>query len=136
MRIPGLMVNFRKAGLLFLTSISLVFVFGAFVNPPFLRPLLGVTCHRLPHRSFLWAPGLCARCSFFWIGVLLSSMLMLFRRLPASIIVGLIFVLPMFLDGSMQLIGLYESTNVIRMFTGLAAGVGFCMMLEGGAKEN
>ncbi len=68
--------------------------------------------------------------------MLLSSMLMLFRRLPASIIVGLIFVLPMFLDGSMQLIGLYESTNVIRMFTGLAAGVGFCMMLEGGAKEN
>ena len=129
------MVDLRKTGSILLIAIGGIFVFGAFVNPSFLRPLLGVTCHRLPQRSFEWASGLCARCTFFWIGVFLSSFLMLFRKLPGSVILGLFFILPMALDGSMQFIGLYESTNLMRLLTGLLAGTGLCILLEGGAKD-
>ncbi len=127
------MVNLRKTGLILLTAIGAVFVFGAFFNPPFLRSLLGTTCHRLPERSFSWAPGLCARCTFFWTGVLFSSLLMFFRRFSASITVGLLLIVPMVLDGSLQFIGLYESTNIMRLLTGFLGGTGLCILLEGGA---
>ncbi len=135
MRILGPMVNLRKIGTILLISIGAIFVFGAFVNPQFLRPLLGMTCHRLPHRSFSWAPGLCARCTFFWVGILFSSLLMFFRRLPGSLVLGLLFILPMALDGTMQFIGLYESTNTVRMITGFFAGYGLCAFLEEGIAE-
>ncbi|MEA3267500.1 MAG: DUF2085 domain-containing protein [Candidatus Fermentibacteria bacterium] len=136
MRIPGLMVNLRRTGSVLMITIGAVFVFGAFVNPPFLRPLLGLTCHRLPHRSFDWAPGLCARCTFFWIGIFLSSLLMFFRKLPGSTVLGLFLMLPMALDGSFQFIGLYESTNIMRLLTGFSAGIGLCMFLESGATSD
>lgn len=136
MRILLLMFNLRKTGAILLAFIGAIFVFGVFVNPPFLRPLLGMTCHRLPHRSFSWAPGLCARCSFFWIGILASSLLMFFRRIPGTIYLGLFLIAPMVIDGSLQLIGLYESTNIIRLITGLSAGIGLCMFFDSGAISN
>ncbi|MCK5786561.1 MAG: DUF2085 domain-containing protein [Candidatus Sabulitectum sp.] len=126
------MADLRKTGSILLFLIGATFVFGAFVNPPALRPLLGMTCHRLPERSFFWAPGLCARCTFFWVGVLLSSFLMLFKKLPGSLLAGLLFIAPMALDGSFQFIGLYESTNIIRLLTGFMGGAGLCILLEGG----
>jgi uncharacterized membrane protein len=125
------MVNQREVGSGLLVTIGAVFVFGAFVNPLFIRPLLSLTCHRLPSRSFEWAPGLCARCTFFWIGVLLSSTLMFFRKLPGSVLTGLLLILPMALDGSLQYIGLYESTNLARLLTGFLGGTGLCVLLEG-----
>jgi len=125
------MVNLRKAGSGLLITIGAFFVFGAFVNPPFIRPLLSLTCHRLPSRSFNWAPGLCARCTFFWIGVLLSSALMFFKKLPGSVLTGLLLILPMALDGSLQFIGFYESTNIMRLLTGFLGGAGLCVLLEG-----
>lgn len=133
MKTHGPMVNLRQTGSILLITIGAVFVFGAFANPPFLRPLLGITCHRLPERSFMWAPGLCARCTFFWVGVLFSSLLMLSRKLPGSIVLGLFLILPMALDGTLQFIGLYESTNLIRMLSGLLGGTGLCILLEDGA---
>ncbi len=133
MKIPGQMVNLRKIAAVILMLIGGTFVLGAFINPPFLRPLLGMTCHRLPHRSFIWAPGLCARCSFFWIGILASSIFMFFKRIPGTIYLGLLLIAPMVMDGSFQLIGLYESTNIIRLLTGLSAGIGLCMFFESGA---
>lgn len=135
MKIHGLMVDLRRTGSVLLVAIGGLFVFGAFVDPTFLRPLLRITCHRLPHRSFDWAPGLCARCTFFWIAILLSSSLMFFRKLPGSIVLGLFLMLPMALDGSFQFIGLYESNNIMRLLTGFFAGAGLCIMLEGGAKR-
>ena len=135
MKIRGLMVDLRRTGSVLLVAIGGLFVFGAFVDPPFLRPLLGMTCHRLPHRSFDWAPGLCARCTFFWIGILVSSSLMTFKKLPGSVVAGLFLILPMALDGSFQFIGLYESTNIARLLTGFFAGTGLCIMLEGGALD-
>jgi len=127
------MVDLRRTGSVLLVAIGGLFVFGAFVDPPFLRPLLGMTCHRLPHRSFDWAPGLCARCTFFWIGILVSSVFMFFKRIPGTIYLGLLLIAPMVIDGSLQLIGLYESTNIIRLISGLSAGIGLCMFLESGA---
>ena len=135
MKTHGLMADTRKIGSAILTLIGAVFVFGAFINPSFLKPLLGVTCHRLPHRSFIWAPGLCARCTFFWIGVSISSLLMFFSKLPASILLGLFLIVPMALDGLLQLIGFYESTNIMRLLTGFLAGTGLCILLEGGGSD-
>ncbi len=62
---------------------------------------------------------------------MLSSALMFFKKLPGSVFTGLLLILPMALDGSLQFIGLYESTNIMRLFTGFLGGAGLCVLLEG-----
>jgi uncharacterized membrane protein len=125
----------RRVASLLLILVSAVFVMGAFVDPPFLRSVLKLSCHRLPERSFRLAPGLCARCTFFWTGVLASSLLMPFRKLPASITKGCLLLVPMIADGLLQFLGFYESTNFIRLITGLMGGAGICILLEGGGRD-
>jgi len=128
------MADMRKAASLTLFAIAGLFTFGALSDAGFVRPLLATTCHRLPERSFPWAPGLCARCTFFWTGILLCSPLMFFRKLPGSISGGLLLILPLAVDGSLQYLGLYESTNILRLITGLTAGAGLCILLESGVQ--
>lgn len=111
-----------------------VFTAGAFTDWEPLKPLLRMTCHRLPERSWSWAPGLCARCTFFWIGMTLSLPFMYFRKLPGSVKAGLMMIAPLVLDGTLQYAGLYQSTNWIRLITGLLAGTGICVLLESGAR--
>jgi len=125
----------RKIGSILLAVVSAFFVLGAFSDLPFFQPVLGLSCHRLPERSFSWAAGLCARCTFFWIGVLSSSLLMWFRKLPGSMSAGFLLLSPMIADGSMQFLGFYHSTNVIRLLTGFMGGVGMCILLESGGQN-
>ncbi len=76
--------------------------------------------------------GLCARCTFFWLGF---SVFLFLARLPlrsrASVLAGgLLLLLPMSADGLMQSAGLYESVNSVRVITGLLGGSGAAMALR------
>ena len=83
-------------------------------------------CHQRPERTF-WLAGhpmaLCARDIGLYGGLWLGGALTAARRVQLSGKVALLCALPLILDGGTQLIGLRESTNLLRVITGLLAGV-------------
>jgi uncharacterized membrane protein len=82
---------------------------------------LSGTCHRLPDRclELPWGTsGLCARCTAFWLGLGIAAA----AGLSLSMRMGFLLIAPLVVDGTLQLSGLYESINAVRIATGLAAG--------------
>ncbi len=102
---------------------------------PILRPASGLiysigsgVCHQNPDRSFhLWGQPLavCARCTFIYLGVLLSSAAFPLLRVrgPPKVRYLLVAASPLVLDAGTQLVGLRESSNTIRAMTGLLFGL-------------
>ncbi len=97
------------------------------------RLLFRVLCHGIPHRCLeLWnvPMPICARCTAIYAGliggVVLFLLLPRLRELTARWIVA-IACLPMVLDGLTQLMTLRESTNPLRIETGLLAGAAFAL---------
>jgi uncharacterized membrane protein len=112
------------AGILFLLSITrpLLGEAGDVVDP-----LLSATCHRLPSRSLHlpWGvSGLCARCTSFWFAMAAGSILLLRPGLRPPFWSGLLLFLPLVIDGLLQKYTAYESITVLRVLTGLSAGLG------------
>lgn len=88
-------------------------------------------CHQRPERSFFLGDfqfGVCARDTGIYLGFLLSTMAYpAYRRLGAiktpSKWLLVAAVAPLAIDGTVQLVTGYESTNARRLVTGLLAGV-------------
>ena len=83
-------------------------------------------CHRRPERSFFWGGyqlPLCARCSGILVGYLIGLAIGL---LCGEIGLLMIFALliPLVVDGVLQLQGYWMSSNYRRLFTGMLFGVG------------
>jgi len=86
-------------------------------------------CHQLPERSFelfgQYMP-ICSRDTGLFFGVFLACVLSFTSsRLPRVLKSGTLAILsivPLGADGVMQLIGFWESTNLIRFATGIIAG--------------
>jgi len=83
-------------------------------------------CHQRPERT-LWVAGhpmaFCARDVGVYGGIWLGMVIFSIRsRQYLSGKTLLLFSLPLILDGGTQLIGLRESTNLLRLTTGLLAG--------------
>lgn len=119
------------AGLMFLFSIVRP-AMGSSGN--FIDPVLSATCHRMPARCITlpWGiSGLCARCTAFWLG-LATGILMMYRptfRIPFW--AGFPLLLPLIADGLLQYHSSYESINIVRSVTGLAAGFGISVIILG-----
>ncbi len=135
--------------LLAVNSAMFLFIFPAFLAPYLMsigmeRPaklvyaLYRLTCHQLPERSFFvfgHKMALCARCSSLYIsfwgvglfyGLWRSTPLGRRCRLsPLRLRFLFLLALPMAIDGTMQLLGFWESTNTLRAITGALAGGGF-----------
>ncbi|MBU7042775.1 MAG: DUF2085 domain-containing protein [Theionarchaea archaeon] len=87
-------------------------------------------CHQIPERSlFLWGEQLpvCARDVAVYAALIPATVLYpLLRPLHTSKLPSkwylIIFLFPIALDGGTQLIGLRESTNLLRILTGSIAG--------------
>lgn len=93
------------------------------------RLLYRLTCHGLEHRSFFIdgaAMPICARCTGIWGGMAAASALVLAgagRRPRINLPIALIAVGPLVVDGVTQALGLRESFNLLRVATGLPAGM-------------
>jgi uncharacterized membrane protein len=89
-------------------------------------------CHQLPERSFelfgQYMP-ICSRDTALFLGVFLACIASFASsKLPAflkSSWLAILSIVPLGIDGVMQLLGFWESTNEIRLATGLFTG--FCV---------
>ena len=85
-------------------------------------------CHQKAERSFFVNGNqmpFCSRCTAIWLGLALGLLFIIFYTIQLDgkfLFIALLCVFPMGLDGVSQLIGLWESTNLIRLITGLLTG--------------
>lgn len=99
--------------------------------PVQLRLLFRLTCHGIARRCIeLWdvPMPICARCAGIYAGLLAGSLLAtLLPAIRERLMRGILFAaaIPMAVDGFTQLTGLRESTNALRIATGLLAGIAF-----------
>lgn len=95
------------------------------------RLLFRLMCHGRVERCFLLfgePMPICARCTGVYLGMLGGIVLFwLVPLLRERVMRGFAFaaVVPLALDGVTQLAGLRESTNSLRVATGLIAGLAF-----------
>lgn len=85
-----------------------------------------VFCHRRPDRSFFWKGKqfpLCARCTGIHIGYL-TFPLFVFNVFSFNIWWTLLLIIPTCLDGWTQACCNRGSNNLLRVVTGLMAGIG------------
>lgn len=99
----------------------------------FLDGIGAAVCHRLPERSFFWdgrQMPLCARCTGLYTGAFFASCFFFWRRrqkgdvpfsMPAIVLTACA-LLPIAADGFCSYIGLWESSQLLRVLTGAAAG--------------
>lgn len=98
-------------------------------------------CHGFPERSlavFGTTMPVCARCTGIYAGIL--GGLALFRLLPAIRervlrMAAFAALIPLALDGLTQLTGLRESTNPLRIATGVIAGLAFGFWILGAVER-
>jgi uncharacterized membrane protein len=95
------------------------------------RLLFRTLCHGLPERSlevFGTTMPICARCFGIYVGLaagLAAFGLVRYLSERAMRMTLFVAVTPLAIDGLTQLAGLRESTNPLRIATGLAAGLCF-----------
>lgn len=99
----------------------------------------GAFCHQLPERS-IYVAGVqlpvCARCFGVYSSVAVCSLfLAAAKRLsaskPPSLIITLLLsaaLLPLMADGFLSYIGIYETTNFVRVTTGALAGCSLMLL--------
>ena len=91
-----------------------------------------IPCHRRPDRSFFWRGKqfpLCARCTGLYGGGGIGLLVFVTRPIKISKFVGALLLGPMYIDGITQLNDLRESTNILRLLTGLMGGVGLALTI-------
>ncbi len=120
--------------------LSIIHYIGIFLAPflfnsnptlsGFIYSIYAFECHQLPYRSFFvfgHQMSVCARCFGIYTGWLVGLIIYPFvwkvtnYKTPNKWYL-IIALLPMAIDGTTQLIGLRESFNELRLFTGLLAG--------------
>ena len=88
-------------------------------------------CHQKPERSFFlygYQFPLCARCTGVLIGYVCSFFLLVFGFSIPSI-VCILLLLPLVLDGMIQLFFYIMSNNTRRFITGTLFGIGFVQLI-------
>lgn len=87
-------------------------------------------CHCRDDRSFHYKGErfpICARCTGELVGIIFSIFSCIFFKLSPLLIV--VFMLPMIIDGSVQMLTSYESNNIKRFVTGFLFGYALFMFL-------
>lgn len=86
-------------------------------------------CHQKAERSFFINDNqmpFCSRCTAIWLGLAIGLGFMVFYKIQLNekfLFAILLSLVPIGVDGIGQLFGFWESTNIIRVITGLLIGV-------------
>jgi len=83
-------------------------------------------CHRKPERSFFWKGKqfpVCSRCTGIHIGYTAFPFFM-FNVFTLNIWWTIALILPTYIDGLTQAFFKRESNNILRVTTGIMAGIG------------
>jgi len=86
-------------------------------------------CHQRLDRSFVLNGNqlpFCSRCTAIWIGITIGLAVMIFFKVALDerfLFLVILSLVPIGVDGIGQLVGFWESTNAIRLLTGLFVGV-------------
>jgi uncharacterized membrane protein len=83
-------------------------------------------CHQHADRSFFLNGNqmpFCARCTSIFLGLAIGAAVLIFLDLEVHILWILLAMVPIGLDGGIQLVTDYESTNLMRFITGAIAGI-------------
>lgn len=131
-----LFVNLSLLSLILLSLLAPFLLYAGWKIPAqIIYNLLHFLCHQKEERCFIfmgYKMGLCSRCfalfvSFFVVGVFYSFIRNIYevRTYKSITFYALaVFMLPLVIDGITQLFGFRESTQGIRVLTGILAGVG------------
>ncbi|MGN0384563.1 MAG: DUF2085 domain-containing protein [Lachnospiraceae bacterium] len=88
-------------------------------------------CHQMPERSFFFKGfqfPICARCTGILLGYI-CAFIALLLRLKIDFYICILLIVPMAIDGTIQLLTKYNSNNLKRFITGFAAGIGFIWII-------
>ena len=84
-----------------------------------------LNCHQLSHRSYSYNDNqmpFCTRDVGIFAGLAIGFTYALGRRIELTLPMIILCLIPIGIDGTVQLLTDYESTNVKRVITGLIAG--------------
>ncbi len=90
-------------------------------------------CHQIASRSFYLNGNempFCSRDVGVFVGLVAGMVLAIVARPKPRILLPLLGLLPMAIDGGLQLVSAYESSNLLRLATGLLAGVSIALLLH------
>lgn len=88
-------------------------------------------CHQIAERSFFFRGyqfPLCARCTGIAIGYLLALLFLIFK-LTIPVWICSLFLIPLIIDGGIQLLFNIISNNTRRFITGLLFGIGIIQLI-------
>ncbi|MCR1952879.1 DUF2085 domain-containing protein [Clostridium sp. DSM 100503] len=91
----------------------------------------GYTCHQMYERSFSYRGyqfPVCARCTGILIGQIIGIIL-ISLGFRIGFLWSLALILPMVIDGLIQLVKIIESNNIRRLITGFVSGIGYMYLL-------
>ncbi len=101
-------------------------------------PTMKLICHQIPDRSFFIFGKqffLCARCTGLYASFFLSFItLIIFQEAMMSLgfsrilFILLLSLAPFLIDGITQFFGLRKSNNLLRVVTGILAGMGLAFV--------
>ena len=85
-----------------------------------------LNCHQLSHRSYEYNDNqmpFCARDVGIFFGLAIGFIFSLGRKIDLTLPIVILCLVPIGLDGTIQLVTEYESTNPKRIITGMIAGI-------------
>jgi len=90
-----------------------------------------ILCHQKVERSYFINGNqmpFCSRCTGIFLGLALGMLISIifYNKIVFSdkiVIFILLLILPLVIDGTMQLFGVWESKNIIRIVTGILTGI-------------
>ncbi len=90
-------------------------------------------CHQISGRSYYLNGNqmpFCARDEGIFLGLVIGMTLAIITRYEIKVIYFILGIVPIGVDGIAQLLADYESTNPIRLITGLLAGVVVALLVS------
>jgi len=103
---------------------------------PFAKVMYGIGdsyCHQIAARSYFLNGNqlpFCSRDVGIFAGLAIGMAVAIFTRFKITVIAFLIGILPLAVDGTLQLVTSYESNNTVRLITGILAGAALSLLIS------